>query len=291
MYSTFIAPPADAIYKIGSYNGLPAIQSIECSGVGVLRGLDGGRVCAKCKELRAIRGSSNPGKPLGNWYLVISKCIERRNKEQLIKADEVEAKKFIQTPTVTLTLSGRALKEEAKAQVEYMKSMTRLDRDLRCVLVCIFINILIQCTNNSYIYLFLLSHSVKTYKKNDDESVPGMRVLFDKAAELCEKNPKMANSLVITLLKAAVAKEQFGRSAKYEEKAINFFRFLRTFDPKAAEVVSANLGGPSVRWMKTLDARERDDCILDSGKDGEKVVDRMKAAIERRDQTIILPFN
>ena len=119
-----------AVYQVGSYNGLPAIKSTNCTGFGTLRGNDGGRVCTHCKDVRALRGSSNPSKPITNWYLVISKAIERRNKGELTKADFKEAGNFVQTPLVSLTLEGRALKEEALAQTEYFKSMERLDKDL-----------------------------------------------------------------------------------------------------------------------------------------------------------------
>jgi hypothetical protein len=130
--------------------------------------------------------------------------------------------------------------------------------------------------------MFSSSHSVKTYKTNMDDSVPGMTVLFEKAAELCDKNPNFKNSIIITLLKGAIAKEQFGSNAKTEEEAVNFYRYMRTYDPKSSEVLATLLGGPGARWCKKLNARERDCCILDSGKDGEKVVERMIAAIKRR---------
>ena len=57
---------------------------------------------------------------------------------------------------------------------------------------------------------------------------------------------------------------------------------MRTYNTKAAEVLSTLLGGPGARWCKQLNAKEREGCILDSGKDGEKVVERMTAAIKRR---------
>ena len=46
--------------------------------------------------------------------------------------------------------------------------------------------------------------------------------------------------------------------------------------------MSANIGGPGERWVRRVNARERSDCIIDSGDDGEKVVSRMKQAIDRR---------
>ena len=63
---------------------------------------------------------------------------------------------------------------------------------------------------------------------------------------------------------------------------LNFYRFMNTYDKKATEVLSANLGGPSERYLKSLNAHERDSCILDSGKDTTDLAKRIDAAIERR---------
>eukprot|EP00957_Ditylum_brightwellii_P005313 405187-Ditylum_brightwellii.AAC.1 len=74
-----------------------------------------------------------------------------------------------------------------------------------------------------------------------------MQALFNNAAYLYKKNPKFQSSLIVFLFQAAVAKEKSSANAKTEEKI---------YDPKAASVPSANLGGTSKRWMKTLDACE-----------------------------------
>ena len=47
-------------------------------------------------------------------------------------------------------------------------------------------------------------------------------------------------------------------------------------------MLSENLGGPSERYLKSLNARERDSCILDSGKDTTDLAKRINATIERR---------
>ena len=47
-------------------------------------------------------------------------------------------------------------------------------------------------------------------------------------------------------------------------------------------MLSATLGGPSDRYLRSLDSRERDSCILDSGTDGSDLAKRIDAAIERR---------
>jgi hypothetical protein len=49
-----------------------------------------------------------------------------------------------------------------------------------------------------------------------------------------------------------------------EPRALNFFRYLATVLPQAAELVCANLGSaPSKRWMQILNARERVACVYE----------------------------
>ena len=93
------------------------------------------------------------------------------------------------------------------------------------------------------------------FQKIGDDSVPGMQILFEQAGDLCKANTKFQSSLIVALFKAAVAKENWGKNAKTEERVTNLFRFINTYDPKAAEVISANLGGPGKRWRRILNAR------------------------------------
>ena len=67
-----------------------------------------------------------------------------------------------------------------------------------------------------------------------------------------------------------------------DEKVLNLYWFLNTHDKKATELLSSNLGGPSERYLKILNYCERDDFILDSGKDTTDLAKRIDAAIERR---------
>ena len=69
----------------------------------------------------------------------------------------------------------------------------------------------------------------------------GVNTVFGEAAELSMTNPGFRSSLSIALLKANVAKHKHGRSAVQEDRIVNFYRFLMTFDNRAADVLSANL--------------------------------------------------
>ena len=241
-------------FQVGSYAGAPAIVSTKCTGEASVNGLDGGKVCINCLALRKANGSSNSSVPLGKWGKTLTQCLERRDRSVLTASDLDDAAKFTLVPDNHLGPAGIALKEEAARQVEYGKFMSQLDTHL--------------------VY--------KSYSKVGNDSVPGPKTLFNEAADLCEKNPKFQSSLIVALLKAAMAKEKTGSNAKTDEKVVNFYRFIKTYDPKAAAVLSANLGGPSMRWMQELNARDREECILACGKDGEKVTERMVAAIKRR---------
>ena len=46
--------------------------------------------------------------------------------------------------------------------------------------------------------------------------------------------------------------------------------------------MSENIGGPGDRWVRKTNARERKNCIIDSGEENKKVAQRMESAIERK---------
>ena len=102
-----------------------------------------------------------------------------------------------------------------------------------------------------------------------------MDTLFQDAAELYEKRPDFSSSLSVAILRGAVTKAKHGSNTQMEEKLTNFYRFLNTYDKQATQVLSANLGGPSERWLRRLDAKDRDECYLDEGEKGVLVQRRM----------------
>ncbi len=54
------------------------------------------------------------------------------------------------------------------------------------------------------------------------------------------------------------------KSPKMEPCALNFFCYLATVSPQAAELLGADLGwAPSKRWMQILNARERVACVCE----------------------------
>ena len=62
---------------LAKYKILPAIVSNDCTKFGIFNGLDGGMVCAACKELRAMKGSNDPAMLMNRWAAVLN-CYKER---------------------------------------------------------------------------------------------------------------------------------------------------------------------------------------------------------------------
>ena len=255
MYTTYCNPRPNNSFKIGIYGGLPAVISKECTRKEVYVGKDGGQVCKFCKELRAARGNSNPSGTLKNWYYKLQRAIERSNKAELTSLDIMEAKHFGAICSKYLNIEeGHLLREQSIAQVEYANHMSQLSENL----------------------------PKKTYTLAAQDSCPGIDVLFKNAKQLCKDNPEFQHSLIVGLFRAAVVKQMNGMNAATEEKVVNFYRFMHTYNPKLSQVVSGNLNGPSDRWIRKLNAADTYECIIETGDYLEKIVGRMEAAINIR---------
>jgi hypothetical protein len=252
MYYCFTS---DSKFKNGIYLGTPAIMSKLCTGVGTIRGndKDRGRRCQSCHDLRKKRGSSNTGTFLNKWYLKFLQGIERRKKPTLCITDCNNAESLIKVNDELLTESGKQLKEEAESQVEYYKHIANLPEGIKSKL---------------------------HYEVEAPGGVPCDSSFLKDAADLYESNPVFRDSLVIGLLKAAVNRTKGMGNAEMDEKVINFYRFVATYSPKAATIVSANLQGPGKRWMQRLNARDRSSCILED--EHNIIVNRMKNAMATR---------
>ena len=119
-------------------------------------------MCKGCKELHISRGSQNPRVSIENWAKIISRAIESIDKGVLTDSDFDDAAKLVRFADILLGPKGIRLKEEATAQVAYGKHMSNFAGKL-------------QGTK---------------YQKIGDDSVPGMQVLFEQAADLCKTNPR-----------------------------------------------------------------------------------------------------
>ena len=52
----------------------------------------------------------------------------------------------------------------------------------------------------------------------------------------------------------------------YSEKVLNFFQLIRSHSPKCADVVSANLFGPTNRWIQKINSKEDIPSVLEDNK-------------------------
>jgi hypothetical protein len=256
IYCKYITPKTSQPFYVGKYKGMPAIVSKDCTTFGVLNGLDGGMICLTCKNLRLEKGSGDPATVMNRWAPTLNRCEERRHKDVYTDTDLIDAKRFAKSSEQQLTPAGMDLKIEAQGQVDYGRYMASICNQL----------------------------PPQSFKTIGENSAPGLDKFLGDVADCWKANPDFRSGLQVALVKAAIAKSKSGNKSKMGEKVLNFYRFLNTYDKKATQVLSANLGGPSDRYLKILNASERDSCILCNGKDTTTtdLGKRIDAAIIRR---------
>ena len=172
--------------------------------------------CVNCRDLRSKQGGSSLTETLNRWVAPINRALERQVKETFTKQDLIDANSFANKPSDMLTILGRELNMEAVTQINYVQTMSSLHQNMQ--------------------------H--KNYNLPTCGKAPGMNVVFKSAAELCSLNPKFQSSLVVSLLKAAVAKatSKNGNNERNDVQVLNFIRLIGTYDKKAAKICRHNLG-------------------------------------------------
>lgn len=135
LVATYVFIGEGRLYRMGSYNGCPAIVSSQCERIGVINVelSDGGRKwCLSCHRMWYKRGNSNIGnKFLKNWEYVLSKCLKQRKREKLCPTNFVDAERFYKTADAALSEKGFQLKEEAIAQCDYGRHTARLAAEMK----------------------------------------------------------------------------------------------------------------------------------------------------------------
>ena len=96
---------------------------------------------------------------------------------------------------------------------------------------------------------------------------------------MCNDNLPFKDSLIVSLLYAAATKYKYGNSTASEEKVVNFYVFINTYNPTFTQAVLANLQGPSDFWIRRLNAMDKNEYIVDSGNNLDKIVSRMHVTI------------
>ena len=163
-------------------------------------------MCAACRKLRVAKGTSNPATVMNRWIPILKRCEERRKKDVLIDSDLIDAQRFVKLPNQQLTPVGMQLKTEAQAQVEYGNYMASFCKEL----------------------------PPKIFKTIGENSAPGLNKFLGDVAECWKSNPDFRSGLQVALVKTAIAKSKSGNKSKIEEKVLNFYRFMNTYDKKPA---------------------------------------------------------
>ena len=186
-----------------------------------------------CDIAKKLKGNSNQRSFLINWDLKIEHCLERRQREVLSVTDITLANAFKKNDReVRFTEDGKCLYDEAGAQALYAKRMLKVRKNMK---------------------------DSKTFKIEGDGTAPAPKYFLLQAHKLYVTNPSQRNDILYCLVEASVALQLGGRmNPKIESVVKNFYRYIDTISPLACETVSANLGGgPTKRWMKELNRRER----------------------------------
>ena len=247
LYNQYVAISGKQRWRVGTYAASPSIVSKECTGVGMFRGKDGGKVCSACKDLRDAKGGSNPGSVLNKWYEDLTRQLLFRKRESITTSDVSDAEKFIKRSDDSLSPEGQQLKAEAKAIVDYAKYMSSIPLPRG------------------------------TFKLADENSAPGLDKFLTDIAKVVKKEPKFMDSLIVGLMKAATAKMLHGPNAETCDQVRSFFRLMGTYNKSATQLACANLYGQGWREIQKQNARERKDCVV-----VDNVKERIIAAIRRR---------
>ena len=108
-------------------------------------------------------------------------------------------------------------------------------------------------------YKSLSSSQESSIVKHASGYMPGVDSFLDKFIGHYNSNEDFKQSLIVTLVKAYVAKVEGVDNPHYGSKVLNFFMALAASgDKKAFEYVSGNLCDVSLRWIKTLMAAGED---------------------------------
>lgn len=244
----------EAKFSYGVYGGLPCVVANNCTGRGEIEQKSGGRHCLNCAYVRGLRGNSNPSSFLRPWGEKLSLCISRRARHELLPIDIANARSFAVIKDECFTESGKQLKQEARAQVEYVDQMALMVKKL----------------------------PPETYDLTVEGSAPSSKAFLGSLATVLRKHPELADHLVMNLLKSLVYELELGKKChKIEANVKNFYRYLNAMNPRACEAVAANLGSaPSQRWMRVLNARERTSCVFECNP--EDIEARVSFVVDRR---------
>ncbi len=112
--------PSNAKFKWGMYNSIPAIMSMGCTGIRILKAIDGG-LGQKCIDLCASKGTTNPSVFLNKWSYSIKRCIKRCTKDALTEIDIEDVKCFC----IAVTAVSMKKEKHSKRRMQHKWNMPR----------------------------------------------------------------------------------------------------------------------------------------------------------------------
>ena len=240
----FIKIPSSSLYEFNTHKGHLCLQHKNCNGKGIHK-LKGSNPfiyqCTFCHSLRAKKGGSNPRSLLFMRFHNFQKTIDRRTKLSLTSSDVHEIKLLSHTNPEYCTDAGNELIQESVAQLKYIEEVLQLRKKLQ---------------------------SAPIFESIDEDHVLNVDPTLNKLAFTLTQFPNFKDSLLMCLLRAAMVKvHQNQSSLTFSDKVLNFFQLIRTHSPKCADVVSANLFGPSKRYIQRINSKENIPSIIIGSKE------------------------
>ena len=160
----------------------------------------------------------------------IQMVIERRKKSELMAPNKEAIMDIIKAQCKYLTPDDTELTVEAKAQLKYITYMEVIKYAL---------------PNNEY-------------KLKMAGAVPSANTILLQFVEFYDANRNFRDSLVVSLEKTAVCKlTSSHNNPRTEEKVTVFIRVIGTYNKTCASIDSANLDGPSYRYVKILNSKDQ----------------------------------
>ena len=166
------------------------------------------------------------------------RVVERSNRTTITPTDFKDMKCFRKNKKSRFTADGLKLYKANERMHEYLRESVSLNN---------------KTSNKKELAL--------------EENADSVDSFFEKVAVLCKKSKSFQDNIIVRLLRAMAVKQLSSNlSTRKEEKAQNFFRYLRTLSPQASVFASANCGldGKAIsdRWMKRLNQKDRGACTL-----------------------------
>ena len=229
MVLTHIKISEQSRYQLGYYAGAHALASKLCTKKGSKMHPDGGLVCEYCLEMRNSAGSTNPSTFLKHNYLHIKTIFSRQNRSHLNEIDHQQIANCTKQRKSRCADAGAELLDSVFAMHSYLKRMKKLKETIP-----------------------------KGLTPSDNLETPNAPQFLKDCAMICKNSKEWSNSILMSIVKAAVTMCKSSRNKiKMEPEVIDFFRLMETLSPRACEFLKSNFKiSPFKRHMRELNSKE-----------------------------------